>query len=251
MLRELGSPGPGPEQPGPRALNGKIKEAVPLMLETDWSDSWRGAFRIELRAEAIGFASRGWPVMPGSYPTNARPTTSDSDHPRWAGCAEGKEQGLVPVHDDWAEHLGASPEQVADWWSGRPYSLLVATGTVVDAIEVDDELGRRAACALRTTGQPVPIVATPTGRWLFLTASGASPEPALHEQAGLTWHGAGSWVPLPPTPYEHGVVHWRVKPDVWGWQLPAAHVVHAALLGAIDGRAAAVASAQRLVAAEA
>lgn len=229
------------------------------MLETDWSDSWRGAFRIELRAEAIGFASRGWPVMPGSYPMDNRPTTSGSiDSPestsacgehRWAGRAQNDEQGLVPVHDDWADRLGATPEQVAEWWSGRPYSLLVATGTVVDAFEVDAELGRRAAGALRITGQPAPIVATPTGRWLFLTASGASPEPALHEQAGVTWHGAGSWVPLPPTPFEHGVVHWRVKPDVWGWQLPAAHVVHAALLGAINGQATAVASAQRLVAA--
>ena len=33
----------------------------------DWSDSWRGAFRIELRAQAIGLAYRGWHVMPGIY----------------------------------------------------------------------------------------------------------------------------------------------------------------------------------------
>ncbi|MQA09157.1 MAG: DNA primase [Pseudonocardiaceae bacterium] len=230
------------------------------MLDTDWSDSWRGAFRIELRAEAIGFAWRGWPVLPGTYPTNSIPANSSEaaqsnepqcgDH-RWAGRAGHEEHGPVPIRQDWTEHLGATPDQIAEWWSGHPYSLLVATGSAVDAIEVDDQLGRRAARALRVTGQPVPIVATPNGRWLFLTAPGTSPEPALHKQAGVTWHGMGSWVPLPPTPFEHGVVHWRVKPDVWGWQLPTAHVVHAALLGAISSQKAAVASAQRLVAAEA
>ena len=38
------------------------------MLDANWPDSWRGAFRIELRAEAIGLAWRGWPVLPGVNP---------------------------------------------------------------------------------------------------------------------------------------------------------------------------------------
>ncbi|TCP56846.1 bifunctional DNA primase/polymerase-like protein [Tamaricihabitans halophyticus] len=222
------------------------------MLETDWSDSWRRAFRIELRAEAIGFASRGWPVIPGSYPTDTNPTNSSPrTGTQWAGRPGAMSRWPAPIHDDWANRQGATPEQVAQWWSGHPYSLLVATGTAVDAVEVDAQFGQRAAQALRATGQPAPIVATPTGRWLFLTASGVSPEPVLLEQAGVTWHGVGSWVPLPPTPFEHGVVHWRVKPDTWGWQLPEAHVVHAALLDAITDEAAHLASVQRLVAAEA
>ena len=31
----------------------------------------------------------------------------------------------------------------------------------------------------------------------------------------------------------HGVVHWRVKPQVCGWNLPAAHVVQDALVEAL------------------
>ncbi|ASR38383.1 DNA primase [Prauserella marina] len=188
------------------------------MLDTELSESWRGAFRIELRAEAIGLAWRGWPVLPGTYPTTGDDTELAVGWIR-----------PVPVHDDWQERLGAHPRQVAAWWTGRPYSLLVATGTMVDAIEVDDKLGRRAAKLLRATGHPAPIVAMPNGRWLFLTTSSDSVPTVLSEDENVQWHSTGSWIPLPPTPFEHGVVHWRVKPEIWGWRLPAASTVHEVL----------------------
>ena len=103
-----------------------VKEAVPTMVDSEWSDSWRGAFRIELRAEAIGLAWRGWPVLPGTYPAGSQ----------WAGRDGVEADGPVPVHADWQQRIGTKAEQVATWWTGRPYSLLVATGVVLDAIEV-------------------------------------------------------------------------------------------------------------------
>ncbi|WAL66084.1 bifunctional DNA primase/polymerase [Amycolatopsis cynarae] len=190
------------------------------MLDTDWSDSWRSAFRIELRAEAIGLAWHGWPVLPGTFPE------MEPDAESWSGP--------VPVHEDWADRLGAHPNEVAEWWTGRPYSLLVATGKVVDAIEVGVELGKRAARLLRATGHPAPIVATPDGRWLFLTAAADGLPEQLAVSGEVRWHGEGSWVPLPPTPYQHGVVHWRVKPEVCGWRLPEATAVHSVLAQALD-----------------
>ncbi|NIH78114.1 bifunctional DNA primase/polymerase [Amycolatopsis viridis] len=190
------------------------------MLDTDWSDSWRGAFRIELRAEAIGLAWHGWPVLPGTFPAHAE--------------AGGSWTGPVPVHQDWADRLDAHPNEVATWWNGRPYSLLVATGTVLDAVEVPDELGKRAARLLRATGHPAPIVATPNGRWLFLTTVADRLPQELAAEGTVRWHGQGSWIPLPPTPFQHGVVHWRVKPDVWGWRLPTADAVHSVLARALD-----------------
>ncbi|MTD59646.1 bifunctional DNA primase/polymerase [Amycolatopsis pithecellobii] len=189
------------------------------MLDTDWSDSWRGSFHIELRAEAIGLACHGWPVLPGTSPA------AESGDQAWSWP--------VPVRHDWADQLGAHPDEVAGWWS-KPYSLLVATGKVVDAVEVDVELGQRAARLLRATGHPAPIVATPDGRWLFLTTvADTLPEP-LAGSDKIRWHGAGSWVPLPPTTFQHGVVHWRVRPDVWGWRLPEADAVHTVLIRALD-----------------
>ncbi|MGC7099280.1 bifunctional DNA primase/polymerase [Amycolatopsis lurida] len=199
------------------------------MLDTDWSDSWRGAFRIELRAEAIGLAGRGWPVLPGTYPAVPEPAGDQAGaDPDW--------QTPVPVHQNWRDEVGAHPHRVAAWWTEAPYSLLVATGTVVDAVEVDDELGRRAACLLRALGQPAPIVAMPNGRWLFLTTASAGGCPAeLAGRESVQYHGEGSWIPLPPTPFQHGVVHWRVKPEVWGWRLPDAAVVHDVLSRALEG----------------
>ncbi|WP_197321753.1 bifunctional DNA primase/polymerase [Saccharomonospora sp. NB11] len=193
------------------------------MVDTEWPDSWRAAFRIELRAEAIGLAWRGWPVVPGTYPD--ADTVADNSE-TWTRP--------VPAHSDWQNRIGAHPQQVAAWWTGRPYSVLVATGTLVDAIEVDDRLGRRAAMLLRGTGQPAPIVAMPNGRWLFLVASADDGPRELADAPNVEWHGEGSWIPLPPTPFHHGVVHWRVKPDVWGWQLPQAAVVHDVLVRALD-----------------
>lgn len=190
----------------------------------DWSDSWRGAFRIELRAQAIGLAHRGWPVMPGTYPAGSQ----------WAGGNGLRPDGPTPVHDDWALRVGASADEVAEMWNGDAFSVLVATGTTLDAIEVGAELGRRTAAVLRSSGQPAPIAATPEGRWLFLTAAGQSLPTALAGHDDIVLHGAGSWIPLPPTAFLHGIVHWRVRPEVCGWELPPPHVVQNAMVRAVS-----------------
>ncbi|WP_026316473.1 bifunctional DNA primase/polymerase [Actinokineospora enzanensis] len=197
------------------------------MLETERSESWRRAFRVELRAEAIGLAFRGWPVLPGTYPVAGH----------WAGREGVEDTGPVPVHSDWQERVGTRAEQVATWWTGRPYSLLLATGAGYDALEVGDDLGRRAARALRSVGMPVPIIATPDSRWFFLTRSGTQLDADL-AAADITHHADGSWIALPPSPAEHGVVHWRVKPEVCGWQIPTSRIVQDALLDAVHESAA-------------
>ncbi|MCI2421959.1 bifunctional DNA primase/polymerase [Saccharopolyspora sp. K220] len=175
--------------------------------------------RIELRVQAIEFASRGWPVLPGTYP--------EGDH--WIGRRGRQENGPMPVRRDWQNRLGTNPDEVTSWWEERPYSLLIATGTAVDAIEVDADLGRRAASVLRALGFPVPIVATPKGRWYFLTTSGGELCSELADGTGIRLHGNGSWVPMPPTAYPRGAVHWRVKPEVCAWNLPTSDFVQDAL----------------------
>lgn len=186
----------------------------------DWSaDGWRSAFRIELRVQAIGLASRGWPVLTGTFPTEDG----------WSDGEKSVVDGPSPVRRDVRESLNTAPEQVASWWSGHPYSLLLATGDAVEALEVSASTGRRAASALRATGTPVPIVASPHGRWYFLTAPGRPLHPDLAGSGLVREHGEGSWVPMPPTIFHHGVVHWRVKPEICGWRLPASQLVQDAL----------------------
>lgn len=204
------------------------------MSDTGRPDRLCGAFRVELRAEAIGLAGRGWPVLPGTC------VTAQQD-----GETTGEWTRPVPVESDWQNRGSANPDTVAAVWSGSPYSLLVATGTMVDAIEVGDELGRRAARLLRVVGRPAPIVAMPDGRWLFLTRTANRIPVELTGDEDVQWHGRGSWIPLPPTPFGHGVVHWRVKPEVWGWRLPSPEIVHDVLLGAVENEPSS--AVQRLV----
>jgi len=188
---------------------------------TEWSDGWRRAFRVELRAEAIGLAARGWPVLPGTYPVGDR----------WAGRDGTEDTGPVPVHRERPRCVGTQIEQVATWWTGEPYSLLCATGLVLDAIEVDADLGHRTATVLRAMSVPVPIIATPDGGWLFPTVAGSTLDGQLAAR-GAVLHGVGSWIPFPPTPYRHGIVHWRVKPEVCAWRLPDSDAVQVAMIQA-------------------
>ena len=186
----------------------------------DWSaDGWRSAFRIELRVQAIGLASRGWPVLTGTFPSEDG----------WSDGEKSAVDGPAPINHDVRDSLNTAPEQVASWWNGTPYSLLLATGSSVEALEVSASTGYQAATALRTTGTPVPIVATPHGRWYFLTAPGRPLHPDLADSGLVREHGEGSWVPMPPTIFHHGVVHWRVKPEICGWRLPDSLVVQDAL----------------------
>jgi hypothetical protein len=189
----------------------------------DWTDTWRNAFRTELRADAIGLAYHGWTVVPGTYPDGAA----------WVGRAAADQHDPVPLHDDWLKLASAGADKVAALWSGQPFSLLLATGLVYDVLDLSAALGRLTAAELRNVGLPAPIAATPTGRWLFPVIAGEPLCADLADHPEVALHGLGSWVPLPPSPYVHGVVHWRVKPDVSGWHVPGSTEVQQAILNAL------------------
>ncbi|GAA2336600.1 bifunctional DNA primase/polymerase [Saccharopolyspora halophila] len=198
-----------------------------------WPSAFRGvpahpagltSSRIDLRVQAIDFASRGWPVLPGTYP----------DGQEWVGHVGRRKHGPAPVQRDWQAKRGANLDDIMSWWDEQPYNLLVTTGAVLDAIEVDAHLGFHAAKVLRASGFPVPIVSTPTGDWYFLMSAGGTLSSELAERGGVRLHGNGSWVPLPPSSYPGGAVHWRVKPEVCAWKLPTSDFVQDALLEALD-----------------
>lgn len=197
----------------------------------DWTDTWRDAFRTELRAEAIGFACHGWPVVPGTYPSGADWVGRDTDHPQDGPT------GSVPVHQDFAKKAGQGPDAVARLWAGHPFSVLLATGLGVDALEIAADIGRGTAIGLRVAGLPVPIAATPAGRWIFPVVGGGQLHHDLAEHPDVVLHSRDSWVPLPPSPCLPGMVHWRVKPGVCGWHLPRLPDVTDAVLAATAGSA--------------
>lgn len=190
----------------------------------DWSDNWRDAFRIELRAEAVGLAARGWPIMPGTYPTSGGWTDGES-------VSRG---GPEPLRADWKLQLADRSESIATAWTERPYSLLVATGSVIDAVDVPAAVGKRVAKLLRTVGVVAPIAATPEGRWYFLTTHADAAGAQLHAHPEVAVRGEGDWIPLPPSAHRHGIVHWRVKPQTCGWQPIEASLVRDAVIRALD-----------------
>src|SRR5882672_3067229 len=120
-----------------------------------WWDSYRAVYRAELKASAFELADHGWPVLPGNY--------WQSD--RWIGGQGGAATGLAPIETDALTEATRDAETVDTWWSERPYSVLLATGSVVDVIEVSALVGRRVCAVMRENDLVVPVAATPTGRW--------------------------------------------------------------------------------------
>ena len=64
---------------------------------------------------------------------------------------------------------------------------------------------------------------------MFLVASGATLDPDLSASHATVLHGAGSWIPAPPTRTPGGRIRWEVDPAEVGWHLPDARVLQQVL----------------------
>lgn len=191
-----------------------------------WWDSYRAVYGTELRAEALTLADHGWAVVPGTFPQGEV----------WSGRSGAPQAGPCPVLDEWGVRASTDPAQIAEWWSGLPYSILLPTGLTFDVVEAPATVGRRATAVLRALGVPVPIAATPTGEWMFPVRAGEPLRPDLAGRAGIALHGRGSWFAAPPSTFPQGSVHWRVRPAACGWVLPDPYLVQDALAEAVAQR---------------
>jgi hypothetical protein len=188
-----------------------------------WSNS-RSADRAGLTAGALELAELGWPVLPGTF----WQTTG------WTGCADAPQNGPVPLLRSGLAGATCDRRTVTRWWSERPYSLLVATGATVDAIEVSASVGRRVSEQLRASGLNAPVGVGPNGRWWFAVGPGEALRPELASRADVALHGRGSWVVAPPTGFAEGVTQWKVAPTTAG--LPDTYEVQIAVLDVLGER---------------
>lgn len=191
-----------------------------------WWDSYRAVYRAELRSSAFELADHGWPVCPGSY--------WQAD--RWIGQDGVPSTGLTPVDVDGPARAARGVDELDERWLDRPFSVLLATGLVVDAIEVSALVGRRACAVLRENNLVVPVAATPTGRWWFAVRAGEALRPELASRPDVQLHSRGSWVAAPPSEGPQGVVHWRVPPQACGWHLSDPRGLQLALLDVLGQR---------------
>jgi hypothetical protein len=113
--------------------------------------------------------------------------------------------------------------------------LLLATGVVLDVVEVPAPLGRRVCEQLRAAGLAVPVAATPTGRWWFPVTPGAALPSSLRDRTDVVLRTDGAAVLAPPSETPDGWVHWRVAPALSGYRPSPADLILAALAAAVQG----------------
>jgi hypothetical protein len=176
---------------------------------------------LQLRDAALGYASRGIPVLPLHYPL---PHRSDlraaGDQPVvpsavWAGCScrdpgcgqPGKHPlgSLVP-HG--VKDATTNRARVLAWWSRHPQANVgLASGHRFDVLDVDGPDGEHAIRqlaaehGLRSSG---PLVRTGGGGWHFYLATTGLGNVRPVGLAHVDWRGRGGYVVAPPSRHASG-----------------------------------------------
>jgi len=178
----------------------------------------------ELREAALGYATRGIPVLPLHTP-QLRPVTAEGDQAIVAVACSCGDQGcdrpgkhprtlLVP-HG--VAQATRNPERVQGWWRRAPLANIgLATGHLADVLDLDGPegiaaLGRFAAThGWSPTG---PLARTGRGWHLYLQPSGTGPRNPIHPEvlAHVDWRGRGAYAIAPPSRHAHGAYIW-VRP---------------------------------------
>jgi Bifunctional DNA primase/polymerase, N-terminal len=221
-----------------------------------------GLARLLLRRAALRYAEHGWDVLPGAFLSGDR-----------FSCGPGCQTvACHPAWMDWREIISHDQRLVGTWWTALPYSVLLATGRAFDVLEISAFLGASTAmgpptpatgahaptASLRATGGPDPHGERPpsrpdrrnaigtapvrargpvargaSGRWFLFVRTGAALRPELAGRTDVVLHGAGSWIPAPPTRAPEGRVRWVVSPAEVDWRLPDAEPVQQRILDAL------------------
>ncbi|MBQ0928624.1 bifunctional DNA primase/polymerase [Saccharopolyspora endophytica] len=181
----------------------------------------------EIRSAACELAQHGWAVLPGTYQL--------AEHGAWLGSP-----GAVTLEPIPGFGRASEPTTMAmamEWWTRRPYSVLLACGAGINAVEVTATHGNRVLKELAgSAGGPVAV--TPVGSWVFFVREDDVPlNPELVADAPGRWYASGSWIPLPPTRRDGLPYRWKVSPEATGWVLPTSSQLQSAFRTSLDGRA--------------
>jgi hypothetical protein len=180
----------------------------------------------ELHAAALGYSTRGVPVLPLHTP-QLRPITAAGDQAVVAVACSCDDQGcdrpgkhprtlLVP-HG--VAQATRDPERIEGWWRRAPLANIgLATGHQVDVLDLDGPEGvaalRRFAAAHGWTPTG-PLARTGRGWHLYLQPSGTGPRNPIHPEllAHVDWRGKGAYAIAPPSRHAHGTYTWVRGPD--------------------------------------
>jgi hypothetical protein len=172
-----------------------------------------------LRDAALGYASRGIPVLPLHYPLphrddlqpvggNWHPAVGSGCSCRDSGCGQVAKHPLGNLVPHGVKEATTNRARILAWWTRHPQANIgLATGHTFDVLDVDGLTGARviqdlaAAHDLHSSG---PLVRTGGGGWHFyLRPTGlgnASPTGLEH----VDWRGRGGYVVAPPSRHASG-----------------------------------------------
>jgi hypothetical protein len=173
----------------------------------------------QLRNAALGYASRGIPVLPLHYPPPRRgdlqPVTGD--HPptvgtgcscRDPGCGQPGKHPLGVLAPHGVKDATCNRARILAWWTRHPYANIgLATGHTFDVLDVDGPTGAHAIRTLAATHGLVssgPLVRTGGGGWHFYVAPTGLGNVRPADLAHVDWRGWGGYVVAPPSRHASG-----------------------------------------------
>ena len=176
----------------------------------------------QLRDAALGYASRGIPVLPLHYPLphhgdlqpgHRRPTAAPRGGRtgcscRDPGCGQPGKHPLGSLVPHGVKDATTNRARVLAWWTRHPQANIgLATGHRFDVLDVDGPTGAQAIQALAATHglqSSGPLVRTGGGGWHFYLAPTGlgNVRPAGLEH--VDWRGRGGYVVAPPSRHASG-----------------------------------------------
>jgi Bifunctional DNA primase/polymerase, N-terminal len=175
-----------------------------------------------LRDAALGYASRGIPVLPLHYPLphhrGIQPVTDDGQlaHPavdtgcscRDLSCGQVAKHPLGVLVPHGLKDATCNRARVLAWWSSHPQANIgLACGHRFDVLDVDGSTGAQAIRAfagqhhLENSG---PLVRTGGGGWHYYLAPTGLGNVAPRDLERVDWRGRGGYVVAPPSRHRSG-----------------------------------------------
>jgi Bifunctional DNA primase/polymerase, N-terminal len=172
-----------------------------------------------LRDAALGYASRGIPVLPLHYPLphrhglqpvdgDQRPGLGSGCSCRDPGCGQVGKHPLGSLVPHGVKDATTNRARILAWWTSHPQANIgLATGHQFDVLDIDGPEGEQAIRTLAATHglqSSGPLVRTGGGGWhLYLRPTGLGnthPRDLEH----VDWRGRGGYVVAPPSRHASG-----------------------------------------------
>lgn len=166
--------------------------------------------RVDVMAAALGYAERGWPVIPLHTPVSFGPKKASDVGSATCSCGQGgcESQGKHPRTSHGLADASTDSETVLGWWRRWPDANIgIVTGVGFDVLDLDGDEALDAFDALAPGAAPLtgPMVLTGIGVHIYMAASGAGNRTKVGGKVGVDWRSTGGYVVAPPSlHYLHG-----------------------------------------------